>query len=73
MEHKIEMMRTMYSHENEHVNNEALRKSLDFIDEKRKQALIRMSQYRQSIARYYNKNLLPRNFDIGDLVLIKVF
>ena len=46
---------------------------MDLVEEKRDLALIRLSHYRQSIARFYNKGVNERRFDEGDLVLRKIF
>ena len=46
---------------------------LDVLDEKRDRALIRMANYQQSVAKYYNSRVRPRTFNEGDLVLRKVF
>ena len=73
VEHEIQTIRTMYARENEDANNLALSDSLDFIEEKRDRAMVRMLQYQQSIARHYNKNLRFRHFIVGDLVLRKTF
>ena len=35
--------------------------------------MAQLSLYRQSIARFYNKGVNARRFDIGDLVLRKIF
>ena len=35
--------------------------------------MIRLSHYKQSIARFYNKGVSSRKFEVGDLVLRKIF
>ena len=46
---------------------------LDTIDENREVAAIQIAHYKQQAARYYNKNVRTRTFQIGDWVLRKVF
>ena len=46
---------------------------LDTIDEKREAAAIQIAYYKQQVARYYNKNICTRTFQVGDWVLKKVF
>ena len=47
--------------------------NLDTIDERRDKALVRLQNYQQAAARYYNSRLKPRPLKVGDLVLRKVF
>ncbi|XP_074306470.1 uncharacterized protein LOC141641717 [Silene latifolia] len=54
-------------------NQVEMASSLDTIDELRTNAQIRMSSYRQTVARSYNKNVKVRTLQVGDLVLRKVF
>jgi len=46
---------------------------MDFIDERRDQAMIRVQNYQQAGARYYKSNIKIRRFEVGELVLRKVF
>ena len=39
---------------------------LDTIDEKHQAAAARIASYKQQAARYYNKNVRTRTFQIGD-------
>ena len=57
---------------NEESNDDHLRQNLDFLDEVREQASIRMTKYQLKMAEYYNKRVKLRRIDIGDLVLRKV-
>jgi len=50
-----------------------LQDNMDFIDERRDQAMIRVQNYQQATARYYNSNIEIRRFDVGELVLRKAF
>ncbi|CAA7043967.1 unnamed protein product [Microthlaspi erraticum] len=46
---------------------------LDLVNERRDGALIRIQNYQQATARYYNTNVRSRRFRVGDLALRKVF
>ena len=59
--------------EREDSNNLMLQDELDFINERRDQALIRVQNYQQAVAKYYNTNVRSRRFKEGDLVLRNVF
>ena len=59
--------------EREDSNNLMLQDELDFINERRDQALIRVQNYQQAVAKYYNTNVRSRRFKEGDLVLQKLF
>ena len=73
IEHQVQILRVTHAPEDKSKNNESLCDALDLVDEKRDLALIRLSHYRQSIARFYSKGVNTRRFDIGDMVLRKVF
>ena len=45
----------------------------DFIDERRDHAMIQVQNYQQPAVRYYNSNIKIRRFEVGELVLRKVF
>ena len=49
-----------------------LNDNLDVLDEKRDRALVRMANYQQVVAKYYNSKVRPQTFNEGDLVLRKV-
>ncbi|XP_073022575.1 uncharacterized protein [Primulina eburnea] len=53
-------------------NDQALRASLDMIDELRDEASVRAERYRARMARAYNDRVKPRAFQVGDLVMRKV-
>ena len=55
------------------TNQNLLLESLDFVDEKREEADLRAAFHRLRVARYYNKKVRTRAFEIGDLVLKRVF
>ena len=57
---------------NEESNDSHLWINLDFLDEVREKASIRVMKYQQKMAEYYNKRVKLRRLDIGDLVLRKV-
>ena len=56
----------------EESNDDDLQINLDFLDEVREEASIRVTKYQQRMADYYNKRVKLRRLDIGDLVLRKV-
>ena len=45
---------------------------MDLIDEVREEAMKRMAKHKEAMARYYNKKVKVRKFNIGDLILRKV-
>ncbi|KAG7594060.1 Ribonuclease H-like superfamily [Arabidopsis thaliana x Arabidopsis arenosa] len=58
---------------NEESNSKLLEDILDTIDERRDQSLIRLQNYQQLTARYYNSKLKNRPLNVGDFVLRRVF
>ncbi|KAG7557031.1 Reverse transcriptase domain [Arabidopsis suecica] len=58
---------------NEESNSKLLEDVLDTIDERRDQSLIRLQNYQQLTARYYNSKLKNRPLNVGDFVLRRVF
>ncbi|KAG7584012.1 Ribonuclease H-like superfamily [Arabidopsis suecica] len=64
--------RRMYNPQNEAANNEQMVDVIDTIEERRDRSLIRMQNYQNAAARYYNSNVRNRHFDVGTLVLRKV-
>ncbi|CAE5960381.1 unnamed protein product [Arabidopsis arenosa] len=59
--------------EQENSNTQMMLDELDLIDERRDSALVRMQNYQNATARYYNSHVKQRRFHEGDLVLRKVF
>ncbi|KAG7548068.1 Ribonuclease H domain [Arabidopsis suecica] len=55
---------------NEESNSKLLE---DVLDERRDQSLIRLQNYQQMTARYYNSKLKNRPLNVGDFVLRRVF
>ncbi|RVW75027.1 Transposon Ty3-I Gag-Pol polyprotein [Vitis vinifera] len=53
--------------------NTELGRNLDWADEVRESASIRMADYQQRASAHYNRKVRPRNFKNGTLVLRKVF
>uniref|UniRef100_A0A2N9HH77 Uncharacterized protein n=1 Tax=Fagus sylvatica TaxID=28930 RepID=A0A2N9HH77_FAGSY len=53
-------------------NDLAQSQALDLLEERREQAMIRLASYQQQLKKGYNKNIRPRSFQQGDLVLRKV-
>ncbi|XP_070017966.1 uncharacterized protein [Nicotiana sylvestris] len=62
-----------YTQVTEESNEEEMRVNLDFLEERREIALIRMAAQKQVIEPYYNRKAHLRYFKIGDYVLKKVF
>ena len=62
--------RTMKFNAEENENN--LRKDLNLLEERRDMATIRLASYQHQMKRGYDKNIRPRSFQVGDLVLRKV-
>ena len=54
------------------TNEDNLCKDLDLVEERRDLAMVRLAAYQQRIKMEHNKNVKPRTFQIGDLVLRKV-
>ena len=52
-------------------NNELMVKRLDWLEEYREAAIIRLTEYQQKLARRYNRDVKTREFSVGDLVLRK--
>lgn len=52
-------------------NDTAIEEALDFADEKKEIALIRLANYQQSLSKQMHGQLNPREFEIGNLVLRK--
>ncbi|KAL6318127.1 hypothetical protein AAG906_035630 [Vitis piasezkii] len=53
--------------------NTELGRNLDWADEVRENAAIRMADYQQRASTHYNRKVKPRSFKNGTLVLRKVF
>ena len=54
------------------TNEDNLWKNLDLLEERRDLAVVHLASYQQRIRREHDKNMKPRVFRIGDLVLRKV-
>ena len=54
------------------MNECNLRKDLNLLEERRDMATIRLASYQQEMKRGYDKNIRPKSFQVGDLVLRKV-
>ncbi|XP_070031766.1 uncharacterized protein [Nicotiana tomentosiformis] len=61
-----------YLQEDEESNNEAMLINLEFLEECRKLAHVRLAAQKQRMERYYNQRTNLRYFKVGDLVLRKV-
>ena len=53
-------------------NDEQLKKNLDLIEEKRKNAMVQLAYYQQKLKQEYDSNVKLRPLTSGDLVLRKV-
>ena len=53
-------------------NNKFLKKSLDFIEEMRENAMVQLAYYQHKLKQGYNANVKLRLLALGDLVLRKV-
>ena len=53
-------------------NQNKLNNNLDLIDEVRVEAMKWMAKHKEAIARYYNRNVKVRRFNMGYLILRKV-
>jgi hypothetical protein len=54
------------------TNKDNLRKDLDLLEERRDLAVVWLASYQQQMKREHDKNIKPRVFQVGDLVLKKV-
>ena len=57
----------------EQGNTNLMVKDLDTLDELRESAVIRIASYQRRLANSYNKRVKPRTFQLGNLVLRRVF
>ncbi|XP_024004829.1 uncharacterized protein LOC112081985 [Eutrema salsugineum] len=64
--------RTMLTQQPE-ANDNMMIDALDLVEEHRERALLRIQNYQQLAARYYNKKVKGRHFEDGNLVLRKVY
>ena len=55
------------------INNAMIKDALNGVEEIRDQALLKLQNYQQQAAKYYNARVRGRHFQEGDLVLRKVF
>jgi hypothetical protein len=56
----------------ESVQEQLRREDVDFIDERRRQAVIRNARYNQALRRYHQQFVHSRELRVGDLVLRRV-
>ena len=57
----------------EQLSMESIIKDLDTADELRETAAVRVASYHHRLENLYNRQVKPRVFQLGDLVLRKVF
>jgi hypothetical protein len=53
-------------------NQVALEDAIDQLDEARDVVLLRSARYQQALRHYHERNMRPREFHVGDLVLRRV-
>ena len=70
----MEVGLTSYRVENysEDKNEEAMCLQLDLVDEVRVTVEQRLARYQNLMAKHYNSNVRHRDFQVGDLILLKV-
>ncbi|GKV26887.1 hypothetical protein SLEP1_g36101 [Rubroshorea leprosula] len=56
---------------NNHSNEQLLRENLDFVEEVKEMSRIRNMAHQSRVARFYNKRVRARQFQVGNLVLCK--
>ena len=54
-------------------NNEGLLQNLDLLEGVREQSLLQLEAYQQRISRFFSRKVKPRGFQLGDLVLRRIF
>ena len=69
---EIELTNIQVKTYEEQRNHQEFNNNLDLINEVIDKASKRMEKYRGVMARYYNKKVKVRRFNVGDLVLRKV-
>ena len=69
---KVPSARRIRNPQSEVANNEMIIDVIDTIDERRNRVLVRMQNYHNVVARYYNSNVRNRSFEVGTLVLRRV-
>ena len=62
-----------YKWSREETNNEGLQLNLDLLEERREQALIRITAYQSRATKFWNKHIRERQFKVGDWFLGKCF
>jgi hypothetical protein len=69
---KVDLPTTRTAEFDAEENEDNLRKDLNLLKARRDLATIRLASYQQQMKRGYNKNIRPRSFQVGDLVLQKL-
>ncbi|KAL0345984.1 UNVERIFIED_CONTAM: hypothetical protein Sradi_4429700 [Sesamum radiatum] len=52
-------------------NAQGMRMNLELVEEAREKAAIRVAMYKARMAKVYNARVRPRNFQVGDLMMLK--
>ena len=66
---KISMGSLRIENFNQKNSEEGLRLNIDLVEEVRDAAQLKVAQYQQKVAQYYNSKVKPRHFQENDLVL----
>lgn len=69
----IPSLRRIMAPGDEEANEENLLHQLDHVGERREQASTHIANYQNMIARHYNKKVRSRRFNVGQMVLRRVF
>lgn len=69
---KVGSLSFRVSHYNPGLNDEGITLHLDLLQERRDEARITWAAYQRRVARYFNKIVNPRKFQVGDWVMRKV-
>lgn len=69
----VPSMRRTTCPNNPDLNDQMLQDNMDLIEERRDQAMIRVQNYQQAAAHFYNSKIKIRRFNVWELVLRKVF
>jgi hypothetical protein len=71
LRHEIFLETSRVAQFNEEDQDEARELNSNLLEEERNKELANMQKYQESLKRYYNKSIVPRELGMGDLVLKK--
>ena len=69
---ELDLKTALVAHFDESENDACIGRELDLLEERRETSQIRLAAYQAQAARFYNKKVKLRRFNIRDLVLRKV-